>query len=220
MTNTARIDIPPQFIHGIRYISLLSEDDANKLYESLRQIPKGVTGKKYIELFSESYNLDNSKEIAAAVFSFGGLLRDPEMTMETIVEGLSSSFENHERDNASEDQVHILKDRLKYILLLSDNLKIIYEVYDLLSEGNKYLNADVITKTHLIIDTDTQNRFGVIFHRLNLDYKEDGKKHSKEFFLDKDDLRKLKSRIEEAIDREDNIKTVQENFINFIDITA
>lgn len=220
MANIARIEIPPQFISGIRYISLLSEDDTNKLYESLRQIPKGVTRKKYIQLFSESFKLDNSKEIGSALFSFGGLLRDPEMTTEAIAEGLSLSFEKQEKDNASEEQLGILKDRLKYILLLSGNLKVIYEVYDLLNEGNNYLNADINTKTHLILDDESQSRFGIIFHRLTIEYKEDYKNHSKSFYMDKDDLRKLKIRIEEAIEKEDNIKSNNSTVINFIDITA
>lgn len=223
MANTPKIRIPAQHLPGIRYISLLSEDEINLIYETLRQVPKGVNRKGFLQAFTDTLKFDNVQAIAESIFSFGELLRGKGINSEELAKDLTTSFEilqlQHEEDEIEESQKSILQDRLNYILLNCDSLKAIFEAFKIINDSDNILRGtEILTNVHLLLEDNAPNKSGFIFHRLKIDFNHDNKLVSKSFTLDTDDLKELKSQIEDALLKEEGTKTDTKGIINFIEL--
>jgi hypothetical protein len=223
MTKTPKLRIPEQHVATLNYISLISQDDINSVYEILRKMPSGVTLKKFISEFSNNSNLENPKELAEVIFHIGWLIMDKLETIEQIAEDVSQSFAilYNEQDGKQidEEQVTILNERLKYILLHCDSLKPTYLAFKTVNESGDLLKeSEILTGINLFYEDDFKTKHGIINFRIKIEYKQKEQYLTDFYTLDRNDLNNLKSQIEEALLKEQNIITNSPD-INFIDIS-
>lgn len=214
--------IPQSNLRGLRAISLLSDDELNELYEVLRKLPKGINYMSFSKML-DSLKFSEITFISSSIFSLGSLLNRNDVVIDSLPSEIAISYEEQQEDSLLADFNRVLfEERIKYILLNINSLKITFQAFDIIANSNNVVrNIDVSSETRIIFDDDFKTKNGLIFHSLEISYDfndKDGLK--RKFILDQNDLKTLKAKIESALLYEENIKINNQSIINFIDVTG
>jgi hypothetical protein len=216
----AQIRIPDHSLPGIELIAQLSNSDISHLYDLLKNSPVGVPYPVFFKYLSENYKVEHISEIARSIFSLGSLLTTSEIDQEELPKAVLDSFIEQSSELAPEYLAN-LEERIKNILLNSNNIKISYDAYQAISRSSKVLRRSVINQDIRLLTDDRQDvKYGTILHILKVVYdteNRDGK--SQQFVLDKNDLLILKTQIEAALVREEDIVANNYGKITFLKLS-
>lgn len=219
----AKIRIPDQYIDGIEELRTLGEEDFSVLVSILESLPRGIGHKAFIQKIATSIPIENSKILAEAIFSFGGLMTMDEIeAKEELPQSISLAFSKKQGNKLSDDQIKILESRIDQILRSSSNIKLTYEAYNIMGASQSVIiNTNILTDVRMILDKESSlsTTNGLIFFNLKLTIQERGEVRTDIFSLDEDDLVNLKSQIDNILVEQETIKSKYKEFINFIDIT-
>ncbi|MBB2148825.1 hypothetical protein [Pedobacter gandavensis] len=218
----AKIRIPKQYLEGIEQLRLLSSHDFDLLCSTIQKLPKGVGHKLFIDTIVKELKVDESENIAEAIFSFGGLLVKDNFDSRDTAKDIVSSFSETSELELNEHELDDLEDRIAIVFLNSSNIKLTFEAYDLISASqNVIVKTKIKTDVRLLFDNNSSStsRNGLIFFNLNLSVQGDNDIRDESFTLDHDDLVKLKDQIEDILIQEESYKLKHKDVINFIDIT-
>lgn len=219
----AKLRIPPSNLPGLKYLSLLSDDEINIVYEVLRKLPEGVTFKEFKKSLTEYLKVDNINSIASAIYSIGSLLIYQDVSIEKLPSEIVDAYEEQqEEDDLKLLDRNKLEERIKYIILNLDSIKVTFKGIALITNSNKKIvrAIDIFSDVNLILDDDFKSKNGLIIHNMKIEFDFEDKDRTHHFIMDSADLKKLKAQIEAALLKEENIKINNQGLINFIDITG
>lgn len=200
----------------------MSDAEINNLYEILRKLPKGVNYSTFLKLVSNEMKMENIGEIAKATYSLISLMLNKSLTIEEIVVDLIEAYiyQSEEKDVLSLDK-QLLEERIKFVLLNGDSIKLTFQAVELLNNSSKRVlrHSEIASEVTLIFEEDLKSKNALFIHNLKIEYDLNAEGGSSQYLLDKKDLQQLKSQIEEALIREENIKVNNQGVINFLDVS-
>jgi hypothetical protein len=220
----AKLNIPDDYVSGIKAINDMEPSDVAHLCDVLRNIPSGIGHDLFVKSVSESFNISSASDVAETVFSFGGLLiKEDYPDPEEIAQDLVLSYQNKidDDDHLDESRLKDLTDRLTLILLSASNIKTTFQAYTLIRSYQNPVIGTSITPDHRIIFPDVQKKKpnGFTFFNLKFSVLVGNESSDRIFTLDSDDIHKLKAQLEKAIAEEIKNRERNSDFINFIEIT-
>ncbi|MGI0108319.1 hypothetical protein [Salinimicrobium sp. WS361] len=208
----AAIRIPENVFPGFRVIASLEENKINELVSYLNSLPVGKQYDEVADEFDGILNEKKGKELLKTILSFSELVEEDEENYKDVVNNLVSSFVDLSNDELDPAQNERLENNL---LKIFHNYKSIDQNIQsrqlALENENNLKDFQMLTDIRLIFDTDLENkeRIGIVIHKLNLEYTKDFEDKKFHLALDIDNLKKLKSEIEKAIERD---KLVREDY--------
>jgi len=217
----ATYSIPKDFIEGFDGIINMPEEDFQTLVSLIGELQIGEPFGDFLDKSADKFSVTSPKEVQVIVqslVSIVGIFENANGDIDEFTSDFSRSY-LISKENATETQKSILKNRLSSVLDKFSNLSITVKGQDLLTDNQRnFREGRVITDIRLMFDNNlsSPNTNALIVHNLKIQYQEDRK--TKEFFvaLDLSDLKKLKSIVDRAIEKDRIIKETQKNF-SFLD---
>jgi hypothetical protein len=216
--------IPDRLKKGFKIIHGMTLDEVTRISEFMPHIPIGSGPKKIAkELESKFHEIEDLKEVAEVISSFGSLLVE-EISISEISIDMAKSFSKENKDINTEDSKNLEK-KLQIILKASENIKIgVKAVYLQAENDNIFKEARIITDIrHVFKDKENfkeENlRIGLILHQLRISIQHNDDSQNIFISLDSNDLIALRRQIERAIDKEKEMKSYFGDKISFIQLT-
>ena len=215
----ATIRIPENVFPGFKVITSLKENQINQIVTYLNSMP---VGKKYDEVaddFDGILGENSGNELFKTILSFSELVDEDEENHQDVVNNLVGSFIDLSKNTLDSTK----KERLKINLLKIFNN---YEVIDKtvktkqLSYNNENNLSDfkLLTDIRIVFDNDIKNkeRIGIVIHKLNIEYNKNNNEKEIHLALDINDLKKLKSKIDNAIEKDQIIREDYKEVLKYI----
>jgi uncharacterized protein (DUF1697 family) len=211
--------IPTTFVPGFQKLIELSEEEVKQIAGVVKTIPVGTGPTTFQEQLSQKLELTGLNPVATTIFSFGSLLYGHKDENDQLAEKLAESF--GETTDLKEDELNDLTGKLKIILSHSENLKISFKAFDLLSENSAiFRDCKIVSDIRLLFQDDLseKNKNAIVIHQLGIEFQEDDEVKKSFYSFSRSELEKLKAQIERAIEKEESIR---QNFANieFLNLT-
>lgn len=214
----ANISVPSEVFQGFKIISELNETQIKSLADYLTSLSSDSDFVKVTNELNSLLNIKNGKVLLQTFMSFSSLI-EGDYELDTLAKDLADSylelsgeFFSSKRKNSLINNLNIILANFNSILEILDTRKAYIENENNLRESNIHTDVRLIFKN----DIDDKNRNGIIFHKLHLEYvKED---NFKELYLtlDLNDLNRLKSDIDKAIQKDQILRDNYKEMINFL----
>lgn len=216
----ASISIPEVHLPGIKLISELPEDQIQKIYAFLKNIKNATGIERFSQNFEEAFKDKSLQPIPQAIFSFGQLMSYPDYDPKVTAFELAESYQELANYPLEEIENKILEERLNNILVNSTFLINTNEAYSIIAEFKSVTRSRISTDVRLLFnESNYTNRNAILFHKLKIRFIENGSPSTDIFYLDSQDLKDLKSQIEESLTNEENIRRSNEGILSFIEFS-
>ncbi|WP_016990267.1 hypothetical protein [Flavobacterium sp. ACAM 123] len=212
----AKISIPEEVKEGFIIISEMKKNDLDSLVNILKNINSGEKLNDIEERLVEFFG-KKSRILLQTIFSFRSLLDNEDSTVEEVAKNLSESFLLENEDLIVEASV--FEENLVIILSNFGSLK-----KNINSRRSVFDNESVLSSTKLITDLriifeddlSSKDRDAVIIHKLHVEYQNNFSDKELYLTLDLEDLNKLKSEIDRAIEKDQVIREDYKNNLNIL----
>jgi hypothetical protein len=171
-------------------------------------------------ILTESLKIEDVEEISRSLYSLGSLLTGDDVNIDKIASDITESYEEQQEEDIL---LHLnkesLEERIRFILLNSNSIKLSFQAFDLIYTSNNLVRStDITTDVRVFFEEDLKTRHGVYMHKLKITFDhEDDYNQTIKLSLDKDDLKKLRAQIDVSLLAEENIRMNNQGVINFID---
>jgi hypothetical protein len=212
----AKISIPEEVKEGFIIISEMKKNDLDSLVNILKNINSGEKLNDIEERLVEFFG-KKSRILLQTILSFRSLLDNEDSTVEEVAKNLSESFLLENEDLIVEASV--FEENLVIILSNFGSLK-----KNINSRRSVFDNESVLSSTKLITDLriifeddlSSKDRDAVIIHKLHVEYQNNFSDKELYLTLDLEDLNKLKSEIDRAIEKDQVIREDYKNNLNIL----
>ncbi|MEP6804656.1 MAG: hypothetical protein ABI892_09040 [Flavobacterium sp.] len=214
----ANISVPSEVFPGFKIISELNESQIQAIAEYLSSLSNDSDFMKVTSELNSLLTIKNGKVLLQTFMSFNSLI-EGDYELDTLAKDLTDSylelsgeFFSAKRKNTLTSNLNVILNNYNSILEILETRKAYIENDNNLRDSNIHTDVRFIFKN----DIDDKNRSGIIFHKLHLEYlKED---NFKELYLtlDLNDLNRLKSDIDKAIQKDQILRDNYKEMINFL----
>jgi hypothetical protein len=203
------LNLPHQFIPGLRKLALLDEKGFQEISAGLQQIPPKMYRKDISSKLSRlvtAVTAQDTKELTYAIFGLNIGLAASEDTIDEFVSGALQDVEESE-DDLTEDQIKVLETRLRALLQIN-NLRVGAKAQSVFFENERSL-AEVRVLTDLrpvyVGKPSEAPAAAILVHNLKVGYLEKGQ--LKDFYvaLDAKDLQKVIDALERAKEKQKSL---------------
>lgn len=209
MSDSAVFQIPDEYRPGLEKLVLCEDKFIEKLFEAVKQSPPTFHIEDIVSFAIKEYKIDaiDSLEILNSLVSLYFLRETEQLSTEEMIDKISELLQ--EKSSFSEQQIHYFKKRLSVFLEINEPLEIISKGFDLKIEyENIFSKSRILTDMRPIFKSKIQAGIGgaIITHTLRLNFQT--LSDSKEFFvnLSSGDIDTLISQLEEAKEKEQELK--------------
>jgi hypothetical protein len=214
-----KIAIPPPVLPGFEIISSFTRDDVEKLTNYLNNISVKISLNSLPDDLSKIFDTNTSIAVTQTIASFSQLLEDKESTIEEIAKNLCESFNEQSQKKSEPEKLVALENNLLEIFKSYKNLGLSLKARELLTENeNNFRDSRIISDLRLVFDEDliNKNRYGVIIHKLHINYRNEGMPKDIYLSLDLQDLKQLKEEVERALQKHSIINNDYSDTIQFV----
>ena len=198
----------------------LNKSQVTQIQKFLENISIEIGPKDFYNSFRKILKRDNIESLASTIYSFGSMLTlSEEDGIETITNDLVNSYIDQAKDKLGDNEVERFKENLFRILSKGQNLKYAFKALNLQSEHERvFKELRIVTDIRFVFKDDIleKDRRALIIHQLRINYQKND--NSEDFFvnLDINDLKKIKSQVDRAIEKEKLLRSDihQISFIN------
>lgn len=213
--------IPRQFVPGFQTLTQLSDDEAKMLAEILHNLVLGTGPQSFAKTVAERLPGRETSGLASAVYSLGQLLQVAEGSeaelANNIAEGLLQTPEFREADRAA------LSARLLPLLQNGGALKHTFRAFGLMASNERlYREGRVITDIRLLFNDNLTivPRQAMIVHQLRIEWQHNDEEEAFFITMDRSDLAALKSQLERALEKEQQIQASYADTLPLITFTT
>ncbi len=214
-----KIAIPPVVLPGFEILSSFTKEDIEKLTSYLKNISINNSLNNLPQEVAELFGKDISEEIVKTIASFSELLENKDTTLEEVAKNLCESYKEQAKKDIKPNKLEVLQNNLLEIFKNYKNLGLSFKARDLLLENeSNFKDSRIISDLRLVFDDDLGNkkRYGIIIHKLHIEYRNEGNLKDMFLSLDMNDLKQMKEEIERAIQKHDLIKNDYSDSIEFV----
>jgi hypothetical protein len=216
----SRYSVPDELNPGFEIIASLREDQIKKLSNTIKKLPRGVGERTFFKAISSKIDVENKEDLALTLFSLGALLnKEKEKDTKKIADHLTFSINYYREKKFQEKQLNQLTSNLISLFECCGNIKNTFKaLYLQLEQHNVFRDSHLITDIRPVFgdNLDEAENFAIIFHKLRIEYEQNGKKNNFFVALDRDDLDNVREQIERAIKKESILQEKFKGTIKFI----
>ena len=209
--------IPESYIPGFETIINLPDVDFNALVDLLSNLEIAQDFDILISDYESKFTTISAvhiKDVLRSLVSIVDIFENSGKDVTAFADNFSRSY-LYSKQGATENESASLKERLILILKNFDSLSTTVKAQNLLTDNQRnFRDCRIITDLRMVFadNFSSEDKHAMVVHNLKLEFSKNGK--LRDFFvaLDLNDLKKLKSVVDRAIDKENTIKSTNHNF--------
>lgn len=209
----ATIKVPQQVFPGFDIIAKLNGSEIELLINYLNNLEVGKYFGDVAEDLTSILNIDGD-DLLRTMISFSGLMLRHQDSISILSKNLAESFKELSLSTEKSKYFQQLKTNLDRILVNSDKLFLAERLREFkLENPNNLRDVKIISDLRMFFtDNELDDTYGVVIHKLCIEYENN--REPKEFHinLDIDDLKDLRDKINYVLEKDEKLKNQDNSF--------
>lgn len=200
----ATINVPEQVFSGFKIIGELSDEQINKLIKYLNDLEIGRFYSDIADDLRDLLKVDGD-DLFQTLLSFVTLVSEDGVDLSSLSKNLAESYKELSRSGINTKELNKLKVNLLQILSNFSRLSLTARVREYRVENSNNLREfKFLTDIRLMLPEDNaeSDKYGILLHKFYIEYQNSNPLNELHLHVSLDDLVKLKSEIEKAIERD------------------
>lgn len=215
----ATINIPERVFQGFNIISELKNSEIDRIINFINSFSIEDELENLANKFNEILGSPKGGILLQTIMSYSELIDDDNSDYKDIAYNLAESYfelakiegKNGEKNNLNKNLYEILSNYQNIKLFINSRKSSAFN-------ENNLTKSDFFTDIRLVFNKEIsdKNRYGIILHKLYVEYQRNNEIKEFHLTLDLDDLKKLKEQIEKSILKDNLIRNDYKDDFKFI----